>query len=127
MSASDGRGRPDVEFTFGHDPHAPRNARRQLQILLYSHEPAAASVILAASELVSNVVQHTNSGGVVRAWTHRPIRLEVSDTSTVHDFEPAGPKATGGRGLKIIAEITERWGVSTSDDGKVVWAEFAAE
>ncbi|WP_051732477.1 ATP-binding protein [Kitasatospora phosalacinea] len=41
---------------------------------------------------------------------------------------PAGPEATGGRGLQLVGELSSRWGYyRTSPHGKVVWAELPAE
>jgi hypothetical protein len=83
-------------------------------------------VVLAVSELVANVVQHTAGGGTMRAWTptaHVPLRVEVADEDQTLPQQRT-PSDTGGRGLMIIGEISDDWGAVTTSHGKIVWAEF---
>lgn len=86
-------------------------------------------VVLVASELATNAVLHAGSpfrltldrtGGVVR------VALQDVDDS------PAGQRNasaddTNGRGMVIVAALSHRWGSDPLPDGKVVWAELAAE
>jgi len=118
---------PDVHFEFDNDPEAPRGARQALARLFSDpHDELADAVKLTASELVSNVVLHTDGGGLLRAWIPSlgaPVRLEVGDQM---DRMPllqsrAGP---GGKGLAIVDSVSDAWGVVPVDGGKVVWAEF---
>jgi hypothetical protein len=115
---------PDVEYVFGHDPAASRGARQALAPLFPEPCSFAEDVTLAASELVSNVVQHTDDGGSMHAWNEDPLRLEV------HDHSPSLPTVridadhSGGRGLHIVDAVATDWGISSETDGKVVWAEF---
>jgi hypothetical protein len=37
-----------------------------------------------------------------------------------------GVTSTGGRGLRLVRDLTEGWGVLPVTDGKVVWTHFAA-
>jgi hypothetical protein len=41
--------------------------------------------------------------------------------------QPADPNLTdaGGRGLRLVRELTESWGVLPVSDGKVVWTQLA--
>jgi len=118
---------PDVSVDFDHDHDSPRKARAALLPLLSDpNDPIAANVELAASELVSNAVQHTSDGGTVRAWDPRPdipFRLEVSDNATEFDAS-SSTSEHGGRGLSIVDELADEWGVQPNGEGKTIWAEF---
>ncbi|QNN54706.1 ATP-binding protein [Nocardioides mesophilus] len=52
--------------------------------------------------------------------------LVVQDGSAVAPIAlVAQPINTGGRGLAIVAELSDRWGSTpTADGGKSVWASF---
>jgi anti-sigma regulatory factor (Ser/Thr protein kinase) len=127
MRGSDDRD-PDVRYEFKHEPNAPRRARQALHALFPDpNDPIADSVELAASELVSNVVQHTTDGGRVSAWDPRPdipLRLEVEDYHRTHPVVRDVPDESGGRGLAIVDNVADAWGVDATEEGKVVWAEF---
>lgn len=85
-------------------------------------------MVLLASELVTNALQHTMGQVLVEAG-------ETDDTVVVqvHDESPdlpnpllAKPDELGGRGLAVIAALADEWGAAhTTFDGhpgKVVWA-----
>ena len=121
---------PDVELPFDHDPDAPRRARREIRRLVRDpDDPIADAVVLSASELVTNTLVHTDDGGTMRAWDPQPdvpLRLEVEDhdpTIPIAQTNP-DPERPGGRGLKIVEDVADEWGVHPTDSGKVVWAEF---
>ena len=121
---------PDVDLAFGHDLDAPRRARRAIRRLVADpDDPIAEAVVLSASELVTNTLRHTDDGGTMRAWDPRPdvpLRLEVEDDDPTIPQLPTNPAPTrpGGRGLIIVQEVADEWGVEATDSGKVVWAEF---
>ena len=119
---------PDVSIHFGNEPDAPRRARRAVQRLVKRDDPIADAMILAVSELVANVIQHTSGGGTMRAWDSPPdvaVRLEVEDHDpTVPHAATPPPGQLSGRGLKIVDGIADAWGVEPNGDGKVIWAEF---
>jgi anti-sigma regulatory factor (Ser/Thr protein kinase) len=97
------------------------------QLLNVPDDPIADDVRLAASELVTNVVTHTDDGGELRAWDPRPdvpLRLEVEDPDPALPEIPAQTPSIGGRGLSIVDQIADDWGVDQQPPGKVVWAEF---
>src|SRR4051794_27551821 len=99
---------PDVHFEFDNEPEAPRKARQALsQLFSDADDDVAHAVRLTASELVSNVVTHTESGGMLRAWVpsrDAPLRLEVGDRLGRMPLRqsPVGP---GGRGLAIVDSV----------------------
>ncbi|HZB39959.1 MAG TPA: ATP-binding protein [Ilumatobacter sp.] len=123
-------GPPDVVVRFGQDRAAPGVVRRALARLFDGEDdPIAHDALLSASELVSNVVLHTDGGGEIRAWDPKPdvpMRMEVedSDQSIPEPLPSPNPGHSGGRGLMLLDRLSDAWGVFTTAVGKVVWAEF---
>ncbi len=83
------------------------------------------SAVLMMSELATNAVVHTLTGFEVcidRSATQ--VRVEVAD---VGEGEPRlrSPSSSEphGRGLRIVEELSDQWGMVESDDhaGKSVW------
>jgi len=110
---------------------APSAARAALRPLVGEPDDLIAEdVLLSASELVTNVILHTGGGGELRAWDpepHVPLRIEVEDHDPrmPHALPAARPgPGGGGRGLMLVACVSDAWGVLTTDLGKLVWAEF---
>lgn len=118
---------PDVHFEFENEPSAPRRARQALESLFTDPQDSIADAVnLAASELVSNVVLHTEFGGQMDAWDPKPdvpLRLEVLDHAPIIPVPPQQPDVTG-RGLGIVEDVSDAWGVEPTADGKIIWAEF---
>ena len=91
-------------------------------------EPAGSQLVLIGSELVTNAVLH--------ARTELTLTLELRDGRVrigVKDRSKAPPAlrhyradALTGRGLGVVAALSDSWGISTAPDGKEVWAEVAA-
>jgi hypothetical protein len=55
------------------------------------------------------------------------VRLSVHDFSTAEPvlrFTPDVLAPSGGRGLRLVADITSEWGVEATGAGKTVWAEL---
>ncbi|MCU7726590.1 ATP-binding protein [Actinoplanes sp. KI2] len=88
----------------------------------------AATTALIATELVANVVRHAHTTMEftfgLRAGR---LRMAVRDGSRRLP-EPAQPGLTspGGRGLWLVRDLTEAWGVLPVSDGKVVWTQLGA-
>ena len=84
--------------------------------------------VLAASELLTNCVIHTEEVGRVAAWLHLTplrVRVEVDDRNTNELIVThAGQLSANGRGLQIVAAVATAWGVKTRPDGKTVWFEI---
>ncbi|MET9757885.1 ATP-binding protein [Streptomyces sp. NPDC006372] len=119
-------------------PHrtSVRVARHATQARLTSWQvpdEACANAVLLVSELVTNAVLHTLSErilcGVQRLTEHR-FRLEVHDGDLsgrgIPDRRP-GPDDENGRGLLLVREIADCWGITRSPltGGNAVWASLA--
>jgi anti-sigma regulatory factor (Ser/Thr protein kinase) len=91
-------------------------------------QPAIDQLVLIGSELVTNAVLHARTE-LTLALELRDgrVRISVTDRSqaaaTLRHYRP---DALTGRGLGVVAALSDRWGVSAAADGKVVWAEVAA-
>ena len=88
---------------------------------------AAATASLVATELVANVVRHAHTTmDFTLGLRNNKICLTVRDGSLRLPL-PADPglRDTGGRGLRLVRELTESWGVLPFSDGKVVWTHLA--
>ena len=84
--------------------------------------------LIVISELVQNVTQHTDSHGELTVTLRSDtVLIEVGDTSTVTP-QPRnpGPDRIGGRGLLLIAAVSQQWGVRSCPNGKIVWVELRA-
>jgi anti-sigma regulatory factor (Ser/Thr protein kinase) len=88
-------------------------------------------VLLVTSELVQNVTQHTDDGGELHlSLQDDTILIEVTDTSPEAPHVSAiDHTRSGGRGMLLIAAVTQRWGTRPAAwagrKGKVVWARLA--
>jgi anti-anti-sigma regulatory factor len=87
----------------------------------------AATAALIATELVANVVRHAQTT-MEFSFGLRDGRINM----TVRDHSRALPKpadpavnAPGGRGLRLVRDLSEAWGVLPVTDGKVVWSRLA--
>jgi anti-sigma regulatory factor (Ser/Thr protein kinase) len=80
---------------------------------------------LAVSELVANAVVHAHSRVTLRVSVDGRVRLEVSDTDPSAIVMPriVEPEHQGGRGLRLVADLSRSWGVQRGTRGKTVWCE----
>ncbi|MFK4688349.1 ATP-binding protein [Streptomyces pristinaespiralis] len=95
--------------------------------LRYWHlDPLIDQAALGVTELLTNVHRHAQPDKMCTVDVELLLdRLTVS----VHDHDPRmptvrrpGSSATSGRGLALIAAMSESWGVRPQgDSGKVVW------
>lgn len=76
------------------------------------------------SELVTNAIRYVGGPIQVRLIRDRTLTCEVSDTGhTTPNLRHAASDDEGGRGLFIIAQMTQRWGTRYTPTGKVIWTE----
>lgn len=125
-------------------PHHPRGARIARQRLTSELRDAVrpgllADAVAVLAELVGNAVRHAEPlpGGVIRvAWRLRPggsdaggETVEVRVTDGGADDQPRvrtiPTDAIDGRGLSIVAALSDRWGVDRDGLGQSVWAELS--
>ncbi|MFS4095316.1 SpoIIE family protein phosphatase [Streptomyces sp. AF1A] len=79
---------------------------------------------LIASELITNVYRYAGGPATLRLIRERSLVCEVSDTShTAPHLRRARTTDEGGRGLFLVAQLTERWGTRYTREGKTVWTE----
>jgi anti-sigma regulatory factor (Ser/Thr protein kinase)/anti-anti-sigma regulatory factor len=111
-------------------PDACRQVRQLITqaCAAWQRRELAATAALVATELVANVVRHAHTTMeftvglrdgrmclTVRDGSRRlPLRLDP------------GVSDAGGRGLRLVHELTDSWGVLPVFDGKVVWTQVAA-
>jgi anti-sigma regulatory factor (Ser/Thr protein kinase) len=90
-------------------------------------DTAAARTI--TSELVSNAVRHGEPpvDVTVSVTSEHAALIEVADGRTEGEVSARRPppEATSGRGLLLVNELAESWGVERRARGKVVWARVA--
>jgi anti-sigma regulatory factor (Ser/Thr protein kinase) len=81
-------------------------------------------LLIVVSELVTNAVRHTEPHCVLRLRhsAELEITIEVDDTDHRSAQRPATSEL--GRGLGVVQQLTERWGIERSRSGKCVWAEM---
>lgn len=84
---------------------------------------------LVATELVANVVRHAHTTmEFTVALRKGRVWLTVRDGSRLLPCpQEPGMSDAGGRGLQLVRELTDAWGVLPISDGKVVWTHLAAE
>ncbi len=83
---------------------------------------------LMTSELATNSVRHARSDFELAVLLSREeIRVEVSDRGQGHpDPRSPAPREQSGRGLQIVQELSDAWGISPSPSGKLVWFTLSA-
>ena len=83
---------------------------------------------LVATELVTNAARHAQSEvDLTVAGGRGRVRIEARDDSCVIPTPTTVETATRHRGLLLIEDLSEGWGVDPADDGKVVWCELASK
>ena len=94
------------------------------------YEAVVEVMALLVSELVTNVVIHAGTPGLVTLdLDGRRVRVEVADRAEPLPPIPAtsDPLAVRGRGLVLLRELSDASGVDERPDGgKVVWFELLA-
>jgi anti-sigma regulatory factor (Ser/Thr protein kinase) len=86
----------------------------------------AEDAMIVVSELATNAVRHAGSGlAVTLSSTPVGVRITVTDSSgQLPAVHRAAPAEGGGRGLHLVDQLANRWGVAPGPAGKTVWAEL---
>jgi two-component sensor histidine kinase len=78
------------------------------------------------SELVTNAIRHAQPPIQLRMILDSTLSCEVSDTSsTAPHRRRADRYDEDGRGLMLVAQLTDRWGTRHTRNGKTIWAQQA--
>ncbi|MEU3709832.1 ATP-binding protein [Streptomyces catenulae] len=95
------------------------------QLRYWRLDPLVDTATLGLTELLANVHRHARPS---KRCTVQLCVLIDQLTVSVHDHDPrlpqlraAGTWETCGRGLALIAALSESWGVRPDGAGKVVW------
>ncbi|WP_306323820.1 MULTISPECIES: SpoIIE family protein phosphatase [unclassified Streptomyces] len=115
------------------EPERIAAARQQVRELLHdwADDDQRDSAVLLVSEMVTNVLVHTDGDALLVAEMTRPgseprrLRVEVADASDdlPHKRRP-GELASSGRGLVLMELLADRWGVDPRGEGKSTWFEL---
>jgi anti-sigma regulatory factor (Ser/Thr protein kinase) len=88
-------------------------------------------VALMVSEIATNCVVHARTAFRIAITRHEnQVRVEVTDRSPQRAVRQAvGPDTPHGRGLFIVSELADDWGVVPAPDGrhKTVWFALALD
>ncbi|MFE0604129.1 SpoIIE family protein phosphatase [Streptomyces sp. NPDC058892] len=114
------------------EPERIAGARRQVRELLHdwADEEQLDAVVLMVSEMVTNVLVHTDGDALLVAEAagelgERRLRVEVTDSSDElpHKRHP-GEMASSGRGVLLMEMLADAWGVDPRGEGKSIWFEL---
>jgi anti-sigma regulatory factor (Ser/Thr protein kinase) len=110
------------------DPALVAPIRKQVveQLADWSLSEASFTTELVVSELVTNAIRY-GSHPIRLRLIHdaNTLTCEVSDAShTAPHLRRAKVFDEGGRGLLLVAQLTQRWGSRHTAEGKTIWAEL---
>ncbi|MET9576053.1 SpoIIE family protein phosphatase [Streptomyces sp. DT199] len=108
------------------DPSAVAQTRKDVveQLEGWGLSDAVFVTELVVSELVTNAIRHAEPPVQLRLIHDSTLICEVSDGgNTAPHLRRARTYDEGGRGLLLVAQLTERWGTRQSASGKTIWAE----
>ncbi|WP_327690753.1 SpoIIE family protein phosphatase [Streptomyces sp. NBC_00461] len=108
------------------DPSAVADlrARATRQVEAWGLGELAMTTELVVSELVTNAIRYAEPPIRLRLIRGARLTCEVSDASgTAPRLRHARSMDEGGRGLFLVAQLTDRWGARHTTAGKIIWAE----
>ncbi|MFD3571361.1 SpoIIE family protein phosphatase [Streptomyces sp. NPDC058671] len=118
--------RSTAAWTFAADPSVVAEARERVldQLSRWDLDELAFTTELVASELVTNAIRYAGGPLELRLIRAASLICEVSDrSSTQPRMRRAQASEEGGRGLFLIAQLTDRWGSRYTRHGKTIWTE----
>jgi anti-sigma regulatory factor (Ser/Thr protein kinase) len=114
------------------------HAREFVRGVLGDAWPRLDDLLLMVSEVASNAVRHTASGDpggwldLTISAAGSAVRVAIADGGG--SSEPQIPDGggepdvlTGGRGLRIVDALADRWGHTGDELGRVVWFEVECQ
>ncbi|WP_443741611.1 SpoIIE family protein phosphatase [Streptomyces humicola] len=108
------------------DPAAVAGVRADAvrQLSAWGLEEVAYVTELVVSELVTNALRYGAAPIRLRLIHDRTLICEVTDgSSTAPHLRRARVFDEGGRGLLLVAQLTQRWGARQTSIGKIIWCE----
>ncbi|MFF3890103.1 SpoIIE family protein phosphatase [Streptomyces sp. NPDC001914] len=108
------------------DPAAVAGARRDVSRRLtdWGLDELTFTTELVVSELVTNAIRYGSPPVQLRLIRGSALICEVSDSSsTAPHMRRARMFDEGGRGLMMVAQLSDRWGTRHVPAGKAIWAE----
>jgi len=107
-------------------PAAPAEARSQVRTAIRNWEVPVDSYVAAllTSELVTNAIRHETRETVTLAidCSRDQLRVDVHDTSrSAPALVDAPVDAETGRGLTLVATLSDEWGFYRTPAGKAVY------
>ncbi|WP_405659231.1 SpoIIE family protein phosphatase [Streptomyces sp. NBC_01166] len=108
------------------DPSVVSDARKRAaaQLTEWGLDDAVFTTELVVSELVTNAIRYGAEPIRLRLIRDTALICEVFDgSSTAPHLRRARIFDEGGRGLLLVASLTERWGTRYTSTGKTIWAE----
>jgi len=117
-----------VETQLPSNGNSPQLARAFLRATLetWKLDGFGAVTELLTTELVANVVTHVGKPMTLRvSRTPSTMRVEIEDTSaTPPELHHPGAADEHGRGVLLVDQLSNEWGVEPREDGKTVWFEL---
>jgi serine/threonine-protein kinase RsbW len=123
---------------FSGEAAAVGQAREFVRGVLGGTWPGLDDLLLMVSEVASNAVRHTASGDdggwfdLTISVADYTVRIAIADRGG--SSEPLIPDdggefgvLTGGRGLRIVDALADRWGYTGDELGRVVWFELTGK
>ncbi|WP_406428804.1 SpoIIE family protein phosphatase [Streptomyces sp. NBC_01589] len=117
-----------ASWTLPHEPESAAAARRLVadQLTDWHLDDLTFNTELIASELVTNAVRYSTGPAELRLINDRALICEVTDNSnTAPQLRHAEDDDEGGRGLYLVAQLTQHWGTRHTGRGKTIWTEQA--
>jgi anti-sigma regulatory factor (Ser/Thr protein kinase) len=115
-----------ANWRFPRDPTAVADARTAVgrQLSAWGLDDLAFTTELVVSELVTNAIRYSAGPVGLRLIHDGVLACEVSDPSNTQPrLGRAHIADEGGRGLFLVAQLTDRWGCRYGRSGKTIWAE----
>jgi signal transduction histidine kinase len=116
-------GPPTLVLSLAPEPEAAGHLRREL-VRAGVDPDLEHTVSLLASEVVTNSIQHSGTGGEIRVAAvleSNFARVEVLDAG--EGFDPALRHESSGFGLRLVDKLATSWGVERAR-GTLVWFEI---